>query len=452
MRNNPEWFDLVFACAAGGFVYVPVDYMLRPAEVLRIIRDSEPMVLVFDRQSEEAVIFCRHEGTTLSHYACVDGDVPWADSFDDALSAESPSEPDEAVGDDDLFLIQYTSGTTGIPKGVMHTHSTVVWNTVHQIGDFRVRSDERWLCIPGLCWVAGLHDVTLATLWSGGHVFLRPSGGLTATRVLDEIETLAITKTVLVPTVLKRVVEALEEEPHELPSLECVITGGENIPVSLIERFAAAVPHVDVVQAYGLSEFPCAATILPPEWSARKAGSAGLPSSVADIRVVDDGGGDVAVGTVGEVIIRSPATMIGYWGRSEETANALRGDWLHTGDAGRWDEDGFLYITGRKKDMYISGGLNVYPAEVEATISRHPGIAEVAIVGVPDETWGEVGVAVVVPLDEAQIDVLELEQFCRDRLASFKIPKRWVISVERLPRTNSGKVVKSALRETIGLG
>jgi fatty-acyl-CoA synthase len=217
---------------------------------------------------------------------------------------------------------------------------------------------------------------------------LRPSGALTATSVIDEIETLAITKTVLVPNVLKRVVQLLEEQPHVLPSLESVITGGESIPVSLIERFRAAVPHVDVVQAYGLSKFPCAATILPLEWSARKVGSAGLPSSIADIRIVDDEGEDVAVGAVGEVVIRSPATTVGYWRNGEETMNALRGGWLFTGDAGRWDEDGFLYITGRKKDMYISGGLNVYPAEVEDAISRHPGIADVAIVWRPRRNVG----------------------------------------------------------------
>jgi fatty-acyl-CoA synthase len=210
------------------------------------------------------------------------------------------------------------------------------------------------------------------------------------------------------------------------------------------------VPHVRIVQAYGLSEFPSGATILPAEWSTRKVGSAGVPCIIADIRIVDERGEDAAPGEIGEVVIRSPATMIGYWRKDQETRDSLRDDWLHTGDAGRWDEDGFLYITGRMKDMYISGGLNVYPAEVENTITGHPGVAEVAVLSVPDESWGEVGVAVVVPQAGIGIDGAELEEFCRGRLAGYKIPKRWVISVERLPRTNSGKLLKDALRNEIG--
>lgn len=452
MRNNLEWFDVVFGCAAGGFVYVPIDYMLQPPEILRILMDSEPAVLVFDSESKESADFCRQEGSGVSRYLYVDnGDVPWAESFDGALAASSSEVPDETVGDDDLFLVQFTSGTTGMPKGVMHTHSTVAWNTIHQIGDFRLRADERWLCVPGLCWVAGLHDLTLATIWVGGQVFLRPSGGLTAGDLVAEIQRLEITKTVMVPTVLKRFVRFLEDRSYELPSLESVITGGEPIPVSVIERFKAVAPQVSVVQAYGLSEFPCAATILSAEWSDRKIGSVGRPSTIADIRVVDDDGEDVAVDVVGEVIIRSPATTIGYWRKSKETAEALQGDWLHTGDAGRVDEDGFLYITGRRKDMYISGGLNVYPAEVEDAISHHPDVAEVAVVGVPSEEWGEVGVAVVVPTEGTQVKSDELDEFTRARLAGFKVPKSWVIRSEPLPRTSSGKIIKNALPEIVTL-
>lgn len=446
MRNNHEWFDVVFACASGGFVYVPLDYMLREPEILRIVKDCNPRLLVFDRESLASANFCRNEGAAIDRYLCVDGSAPWADSYDVALDGTA-SEPDGSVGDDDLLLIQYTSGTTGAPKGVMHTHSTVAWNTIHQIGDFRLRPDERWLCIPGLCWVAGLHDLTLATLWIGGQVFLRPSRGLSAQGVLGEIESLAITKTVLVPTVLKRIVQVLEESPYALTSLESIITGGEPIPVSVIERFQAVAPHVSVVQAYGLSEFPCAATILSPEWSARKIGSAGRPSSAADVRIVNNNDEDAAVGDVGEVVIRSPATTIGYWNQPKLTAEVLRGGWLHTGDAGRIDAEGFIYITGRKKEMFISGGLNVYPAEVEDAIASHPAVAEVAVIGSSDEDWGEVGIAIVVPAEGSQLDGLELEEFARGRLAGFKVPKKWVVSAEPLPRTSSGKVIKGALRD-----
>ena len=357
--------------------------------------------------------------------------------------------PPAEVRTDELLLLQYTSGTTGHPKGAMHTHSTVLWNSFHQIIDYGVTADEVYLIVPSLCWAAGFHYIALATLWRGGRVVLNPSTGFDPVAFLATVERERVTSALLVPTVLKRVLAEPTFDTHDLSSLRLVCGGGEPVPITAIEEMHNRLPSCDLVQSYGMSELPCVMAYLEPRYAVTKLGSTGRSSSAAELRVVDENRNDTPPGETGEIICRSPATMIGYYRKPEATSATLVDGWLHTGDLGHVDHDGFIYIAGRAKDMLISGGLNVYPAEVERVIAQHPAVHEAAIIGVPDDQWGEIGHAFVVLHPGGQLNESELLDYLGPQLAKYKIPKRFTIRQEPLPRTTSGKVQKYVVREQV---
>ena len=349
---------------------------------------------------------------------------------------------------DDLFLLQYTSGTTGFPKGAMHTQSTILWNSFHQIGDFTVTEKDRYLCVPGLCWAAGFHDFVLAALWMGGTVVVVPSGGLEIGSLLKIIQEEKITKVLLVPSILKLVVDDPDLKKFDLRSLEFVASGAAPVPVTVIEQFNTLLPESTLVQGYGLSEGPTIAICLNKQDAIRKIGSVGKPLTNCEALIVDESMKRVPPGTKGEIILRSPATMKGYWNRPETNQDVFVEGWLRTGDMGEYDEEGYIYITGRIKDMYISGGLNVYPAEIENVILKDAGVAETAVIGITDPKWGEVGCAILVPKEGAEILIQEIETKCKEELAAYKVPKKYILQQEPLPRTASGKVKKYELQKT----
>jgi fatty-acyl-CoA synthase len=457
LKNDPAWFDVFFAVASLGAVLVPINYLLRPNEVAFVLNDSGATTLVVGDDLAEVASAALAESPACRRTLVVanaGGEAgPGAGALASAreLSAfASGGEllwPATELSLDDPNLLQYTSGTTGFPKGAIHTVSTLLWNSFHQIGDFRVTERERYLCVPALCWAAGLHDFTLATLWVGGTVVLNASGGVTVKGLLQVIERERITKVLLVPTILKQLVECPDLKGFDLTSLDAVLTGAEPVPVPVIRRFNEVLPETTLIQGYGMSEGPTIATYLRAEDAIRKAGSCGKPVTNCELRVVDDADRDLPPNETGEVLTRSPATMVGYWNRESASAEALRGGWMHTGDLGTLDEEGFLTISGRKKDMFISGGLNVYPAEIESVLLGEPGVAECAVFGVPDDRWGETGRALVVPKPGATLEAAALRERCREVLASYKVPARIEIRAEPLPRTASGKVQKFKLRE-----
>jgi fatty-acyl-CoA synthase len=445
--NRVEYLEVFFAVAKLGGVIVPVNYLFKPAEVKHLLDDSGARWMVVEASLWESVRPVR--GTTIGEVSFISlgGDAPEPDTsaYEDLLSSGSPDGVDVEVSDADVFLLQYTSGTTGFPKGATHTHATVLWNSLHQVADFAMTRHDVYLCIPALCWAAGLHDFTLAALWIGGTVVLRPSRGFDPAEVFASIEQHRVTITLFVPSVL-RMVLGHELEKHDLSSLRLVLSGGEPVPVPALEEFSRRLPTCDLVQGYGMSEFPTLMTYLDRDYGVTKRGSAGRATRITELRVVDGEGKDVPAGEHGEIVVRSPATMIGYWQRPEATAEALAGGWFHTGDRGYVDDDGFLFIAGRQKDMIISGGLNVYPAEIERVIEAHPAVREVAVVGVPDDRYGEVGEAHVVVVEGATVSEAELEALARAELANYKVPRHWRLRSEPLPRTASGKLQKFELR------
>jgi fatty-acyl-CoA synthase len=439
MHNRLEWFEILFALAKLGGVIVPLNYMLKTPELRFILEDCDAgWLFAEDRFADALPELCDHDGRRA---------VTIGDGYEDLITAgEAPVDVDVRAGD--LLLLQYTSGTTGFPKGAMHTHATVLWNSYHQIPDFHVSQEDVYLVIPALCWAAGLHDLALATLWAGGRVVLNPSTGFSPASFCETVVREKVTTALLVPAVLKRVLGSGELGRHDLSSLRLLMSGGEPVPVPAMEELHRQLPSCPLVQVYGMSEFPTLMLLLGVEDALSRLGSAGKACSIAEIRVVDEQGEDVPSGETGEILCRSPACLIGYYGREDASAETLEGGWLHTGDLARVDEDGYVFIAGRAKDMIISGGLNVYPAEVERAIIEQPGVLEAAVIGIPDEEWGEVGMAIVVLEPDAALDEADLRAALKEQLANFKVPKRYEIRREPLPRTTSGKVQKFVLRDS----
>jgi fatty-acyl-CoA synthase len=450
LRNCSEWFDIFFAVASLGAVMVPVNFLLKSKEVAFIVNDSGSSMILVGEDLLSLIDLEKKDTPELREIISIGKETPPSPviSYSKIMNEAEAIPVLDEVHMEDLFILQYTSGTTGFPKGAMHTHSTLLWNSFHQVGDFEVTPKERYLCIPGLCWVAGFHDITLPALWMGGTVVLFPSGGLDVGYLLGLIEKEKITKVLMVPTILKQVVDFPELNKYSLDSLELVATGAEPVPVTVIEKFNQLLPQTTLIQGYGLSEGPSIALFLSREYATRKIGSAGKPVTNCELLVVDDSMKRVPPGEKGEIVIRSPATMIGYWNKPEATEEVFKGGWLHTGDLAEYDEEGFIYITGRKKDMYISGGLNVYPAEIENIILTDSRVAEIAVVGIEDERWGEIGCAIVVPKERMAIPTEELDTLCKKELAGYKRPAKFIIRDEPLPRTASGKIKKFELTQS----
>ena len=441
--NRVEWFELLFALAKVGGVIVPLNYLLKPKEIAYIVADSGASWLVAEDELWETVAAVQLESAHEVHLVSIGADQVGAVAYESLCQAAGSLPSD--VHADELLLLQYTSGTTGFPKGAMHTHETVLWNSIHQIPDFGITRDDVHLVIPAMCWAAGFHSFTLAVLWAGGRVVINPSRGFTPEAFCAIVERHGITKTILVPAVLRRILAYRGLEQHDLSSLDLALSGGEPVPVQLIEDWHRRVPTCALVQGYGMGEFPTLMLLLAPGDAVRKAGAAGKSCLAARVRVVDTEFRDTAVDEVGEIVVLSPACMVGYFGKPDATAEAYRDGWMRTGDLARVDDEGFVHIAGRAKELVIVGGLNVYPAEVERVLLDVPAVAEAAVVGVPDPQWGEVPEAVVVVKPGHSVSPEELEQHCRRELANYKVPRRWNVRDETLPRTTSGKIQRHVL-------
>lgn len=447
LRNGIEWFELLFAIAEVGAICAPVNIFLKPNEIEYLCSDAEARVLIVDQAGADAVTAAGVAPDIVVGVGGAAPEVPHARHFEyERLRATAEPRPTGApVTMHDPLILYYSSGTTGLPKAALQSHDNILWNAVSQIPDMTITPAEVYLNVPSLSWAAGFHSSTLPCLWVGAHVIVMPSGGATVEKIIATAAAHGVTRTLLVPTLLRQLLASPDCQRQLLESsLRWIITGAEPVPLNVIQALAEALPGVRIVQGYGMSEGPALACVLDADDAISHAGSAGRPVSVCRMAV------ELPDGTItdrgeGEVLIRSPATMIGYWNRPEETAAALAGGWLHSGDIGVIDGDGYLTITGRKKDMVISGGLNVYPSEVENVIGALPGIRESAVVGLPDDRLGEVPVAIVV-LDEDERAAERVIPRCRDLLAGYKVPKRVVVREDPLPRNANGKVLKRELR------
>lgn len=443
--NHPAFLETLFAAGVLGAIFVPLNSRLTAPELTYQLTDSGSTVLVHSAgHTTTAAQASAGADGTVRHRITLGTAGEGALGYEELLDGGGTGRLDEAVAPDDPCIIMYTSGTTGRPKGAVLTHANITWNSVNVLVDTELGGDEVTLVVAPLFHTAGLGMTCLPTLLKGGRVVLLES--FEAAQVLDVIEHRRVTYMFGVPTMY----DAMAAQPRwaeaDLSSLRSLNCGGAPVPTRTIETYLAR--GLAFSQGYGMTEASPGVLFLDREQSSAKAGSAGVPHFFTDTRIALPDGRDADPGERGEVLVQGPNVMRAYWRRPEETAAAFTDDgWLRTGDVARTDDDGYAYIVDRVKDMFVSGGENVYPAEVEDALLGHPSVAECAVVGVPDAVWGEVGHAVVVLAGGARADASEILAHLRGRLAKYKIPKTLVFAPE-LPRTASGKIVKPAVRET----
>jgi fatty-acyl-CoA synthase len=434
--NAPEYLDAFYATALLGAILVPLNWRLTPSELTTLLGDSTPTVLLADeRYAEVAREVAARQSTSPSVLPFAD--FPGADA---ALAARAI--PFATEDGEEPALLLYTSGTTGIPKGALLSHRMITWNAVNTQVSWGLRDDDITPTFAPLFHAGGLNVLTTPLAHCGGTVVLLRSSE--PETILRCIETERCTIVFAVPTVFQRMMEQPSFATTDWSSVRFCVTGGSSCPLPVIEGYAAR--GLVFRQGYGLTEVGVNCFSLAPEDALRKAGSVGQPIFHSRARIVDEQGADVPPGAVGELALTGPHLCSGYWQCPEATAEAFRGGWWHTGDSASCDADGYYYIVGRKKDMYISGGENVYPAEIVSVLATHPEIVEAAVIAEPDARWGEVGVAVVVPRAPSALTGDAVIAFCGERLARYKLPRR-VVFVESLPRNAMGKVLKQELRE-----
>lgn len=442
LMNGAEFVESFFAVGKIGAVNVPLNWRLVPDELEFIVGDAGATVMVFGAEFAEAVAELRARGTTsIDTWIQVDGSAgDGIVDYDEWIAAASDVEPTVISGDDDLLFIMYTSGTTGLPKGVMHTHDTVHWGNITAGTTIDYRKGDVFLNALPLFHVGALNPV-LGCVFNGCTIVLLRA--FDPTQSWELIREERVTVTLMVPAMLQFMLAVHDPEQHDSSTLRWCLTGAAPVPVSLIEAYTAL--NIEVHQVYGLTETCGPACVISAGDAADHVGSTGKAFFFTDVRVVRDDGTDCDVGESGEVLVKGNHIMTGYWNRPEATAEALVDGWLHTGDVATMDADGFVTIVDRIKDMLISGGENVYPAEIESVLVSHDKIADAGIIGMPSEKWGESPLAVVVRSD-ASLTAEEVIEFTKGKLAPFKTVKA-VEFVDELPRNPSGKILKRELRD-----
>ncbi|MGC5617220.1 acyl-CoA synthetase [Georgenia sp. Z1491] len=446
--NHPTLLETFFATAQLGAVWVIVNARLAAPEVEFILGDSGAKVVVFGRDHHEHARRLAHLGQ-VGTWLQVDAgeevlDLEGADArgYEATLAAAGTDLIDEPVTWDDPAMIMYTSGTTGRPKGATHTHGSLSMQYYNSLVDMDIASSDVTLSMAPLFHVAGLNMLTMPTFLKGGTIVVQ--AGFDAAAVLSTIESERVTSMFAVPAMMDTLAARPEFAGTDLSSLTTVVCGGSPLPDRMLRTWGER--GVQVQQGFGMTETAPGIYLLRAEDALARSGSAGTEHFWTEARIVDPTGRDVGVGEVGEVIAQGPNVMRGYWNRPDATEEVLKDGWYHTGDLGSFDPDRFLTVRDRLKDMYISGGENIYPAEVENALLDLPGVADAAVIGVPDERWGEVGHAYVVAGEgEGGLDPDLVTRELGERLARYKVPKEIVV-VDELPRTATGKLQKHIIR------
>ena len=428
--NRPEFIEALGACARLGAVLVPLNNRLTAAEHAFQIEDSDPSLLVAGDGFQ-------------GRMRTVGSGRPILDL--DTVESDAAAPKRAAITGDDPILMVYTSGTTGQPKAAVHTHSSILFAILNGVAQQDLHATDRILASLPLFHVGGLNIQTLPALYVGGTVILQPK--FDPTEALALIQDQRATQSLAVPATMQALLDHPDFDSTDLSSMRGLNTGSSVVPTDLIQRFLDR--GIAVGQVYGATETGPTAIVLRYEDAASNIGACGKAAIHTEVKIVGPDGNDVDRGEPGEVWLKGPNLFSGYWNRPDATASAFHDGWYRTGDVGRCDGRGFIYIEDRMKDMLISGGENVYPAEVETVLSGHPGIAEVAVVGRPDERWGEVPVAVIVPVNRAEPPTVDdLVSWCEHRLARYKQPRE-VHILDTLPRTALGKVTKHVLRTNL---
>jgi fatty-acyl-CoA synthase len=441
-QNRPQLVTLLLACARLGAVFVPFNTRLAAAEISALVSDAEPRAFVHDGHAPGLLaVLAAHLPPPERRILL--GDAPEAGDATPWRHALSTSPPASGAGDaepDDPFVICYTGGTTGTPKGAVLTHRSVLANAVNTITGWGLREyDVALVCTP-LSHTGGLNVLLTPLMVMGGSSVIMRTFDPDA--AFELIERHAVTLVFMVPAMFRMMMRRPRWASAAFSTVRHFVTGGAPCPRDVFEAFHAK--HKPFRMGYGLTEAGPNNFHLDPALAPSKPGAVGHPLPFVDVGIDADGGG-AAPGVVGELLVRGPHVFEGYWRRPEATARVLVDGWLHTGDLARRDDDGVVTVVGRRKEMFISGGENVYPAEVEEVLMRHPAVEDAAVVGVPSDRWGEVGLAAVVARPGRSPTAEELRDFCRERIARYKVPAR-VVLLGELPRTGAGKVDRGRIR------
>jgi fatty-acyl-CoA synthase len=448
LRNCHEYIEIFFALSKIGGILVPLNWRLVLPELEFIIEDSGSRFIIFDgdfidnaaklqeKIPMDVAIVCATEESRIEDLQ------DWMRDYEASLDGSSDLEPQIAcsAGDEDAHILMYTSGTTGLPKGAILSHRKTFFNVLNADIYFGLSRHDIAIIVRPMFHSGGLIVDMAPVFYKGGTVIIKRRFAFT--EILQTAEQYKVTILELPATVYNFMFEECDITRYDLSAVKCCFTGGERVPVALLQAFAEK--GIIISQIYGLTE---ASTIfwLPIEKAVMKMGSVGQPVVHGEVRIVDGRGKNVNPGEIGEIIVRGPILMSGYWKRPDLTKKVIKDGWLYTGDLARMDEDRYVYIVDRKKNMFISGGENVYPAEVEKALFSHPAVLDAAVIGIPDKKWGEAGKAFIEPKEGHSITADEIRTFLVDKLARYKIPQ-YIEFINKLPKTASGKIKKNLLK------
>ena len=446
--NSDRYYACIFAIPWAGLCMVPLNTRWALAENTYAISDSGTRVLFFDdaftAQASQLLLDVDRLCTAIY---LGDGECPaWAESAEHLIASNDALTPSDRGGAD-MAGIFYTGGTTGFPKGVMQSHRAIWASAMGGMPEFQMTLKSRYLHVAPMFHMADFAGSMGATLRGASNIILP---GFDPAQVLDTFAVERVTHTLIVPSMVKMLLNHPDVANADVSTLEVVIYGASPMPKATLLQFMQQWPEVGLVQAYGQTELAPIVTMLSVQ-DHRDGGpalkSAGRPTPVSEVRIVDEAGATCPVGVSGEVLVRGPHTMLGYWNKPEQTAAALQDGWVFTGDAGCFDEDGYLYIVDRVKDMVVTGGENVFTTEVENAVASHPAVQDVSVIGIPHEEWGEAVHAIVILRPDQSVTAEAIITHCRGLIASYKLPKRVVFREEPLPLSGAGKVLKTELRK-----
>ena len=449
-ENLPEYIEAYYGVPAAGMGLTFLNYRLNPRELEGIVADAGASVVITEPKYLDTVTAIRDAGHGLKEIVCV-GEAAGTVAYDDLVASSSPDEPSATVDERDLAWLIYTSGTTGRPKGAMISHLNLLSAVANTVATWERAAEAVSLFPWPLCHVAGYS--VLVTHTNGRPLVLMR--GYDPQAFLEHVQRYRVTDFSVAPTMLSMLLRHPGIDDFDLSSVERIGYGAAPMPIEVLKAAMARFPGARFATGFGMTELGGNILYQPPDAHLRalegrpdRLASVGRPMPFSAVRVVDDAMNDVAVGDVGELVVRGPQVTGGYWGNPEASAEAFAGGWFHSGDLARMDEEGNFYIVDRKKDMIITGGENVYSREVEEIIYRHPAVAEAAVVGVPDQTWGENVVAVVQLRAGQEAGGDEIIGICRENLAGYKKPKA-VYFVDELPKNAAGKILKRELRRMV---
>jgi O-succinylbenzoate-CoA ligase len=447
LKNSIEFVETYFAVAKIGAVMVPVNWRLVAGEIHYILQDSGARVLVYDSDFDDSVAALQGDKTVTTQLWIrrENGDAgtpEWAQDYDAFTAAASDAEPALGAGDDDNLFIMYTSGTTGRPKGAVHSHDGMLWSQLTSMSTSDMRDGDRWLLALPMFHVGCLSPTSLLVHRGGTGIIMRD---LDVGAMFRCIEQEKVSIFMAVPALLQFMLMTPERAQYDISSVRWIATGAAPVPVSLLHEFEAL--GIRIFQAYGLTESCGPGTLLLHEDAEAKVGSCGRPQMHTEAKIVASDGATIPMGSTqaGELLIGGRHLMKEYWNNPAATAEALRDGWLHTGDICTWDAEGFITICDRMKDMIISGGENIYPAELENVLAACPDVQEAAVIGVASQKWGETPLAIIVPAPGTSPTPASLKAYCKDNLAGYKVPQLYEL-VDSLPRNPSGKLLKAELR------